>query len=822
MEDNTKNKNKPEMAPKNDDNGTHTMDKDTEAFRPRRSLARSPLQWRGSPRIDLNAAAIQIAPKSADGPARDGSGRFLPRERGGKRPITNTQLRELRVSLERVDTPRPTRRKTTVESSESVSDCSLETVKSRSRSNSGSSDHEGQRECAPVASSQLKELTASLECEDTPVSRRKTAAEGSGTVSDGSLETIKSRSRSNSGSSSPHGGKSRFWRDNGPKRICLELEVSEGEDPQRQSQTPTECKMQRDRPLTTGQYMGLVAAKRALIEAKREELLLDAEREMAKSIAQVQRTRSFRLSESSSASETTINTVQEMRRTVMDQVGIITKVATKSGHLQGTYVRALKNVAAAIPEVFDSLCARTVSEETKLLQAANKKLQEEVASLRQELAQIKNTLDRTKVIPAPSQKEVRAQPHRDEIFERSIMAQIGSMVNARFEALEKEERLLPAKTLRPLPASDGKASKVVLKNATPVQQPKPAEKEAVPGPAQATQKKKGKKKKTASQPAPEPTEPRPLPPAPETMNRKWTAVVGGRKQRRKAAAREAQAQAKSLPAATQVAKKLRPPRSVAIVLSILPEAEKNGITYKSVIEEAKKKVNLSELDIESVRFKVAATGARMLELPGATSASKADKLAEKLREVFSSEEVRVSRPTKCTEMRLSGLDDSVTATEVADAVARIGGCTVQEVKVGDIKSDPRGLGSVWLRCPVTAAKKVAERGRLLVGWVSAQVKVLEARPQRCYRCLETGHVYAKCTSEVDRSNLCYRCSQPGHKAKECSAEPNCCLCAAAGKTAGHRTGSKSCTAPRTKRSRTKAGNGPRAPAAEEATRMATD
>ncbi|XP_075988608.1 uncharacterized protein LOC142984736 [Anticarsia gemmatalis] len=149
-------------------------------------------------------------------------------------------------------------------------------------------------------------------------------------------------------------------------------------------------------------------------------------------------------------------------------------------------------------------------------------------------------------------------------------------------------------------------------------------------------------------------------------------------------------------------------------------------------------------------------------------------------------------------MRVLGLDDSASPEEVSAAVARAGGCSVQAVSCGKVQRDPRGLGTAWIRCPVAAAKKVAEAGRLLVGWVSARVKVAEPKPIRCYKCLCTGHTRAKCISEVDRSDVCFRCGQLGHKAAMCSAKPNCVICAAAKKTAGHKLGGPACANPKLK------------------------
>ncbi|XP_059059221.1 uncharacterized protein LOC131855567 [Achroia grisella] len=71
----------------------------------------------------------------------------------------------------------------------------------------------------------------------------------------------------------------------------------------------------------------------------------------------------------------------------------------------------------------------------------------------------------------------------------------------------------------------------------------------------------------------------------------------------------------------------------------------------------------------------------------------------------------------------------------------------------------------------------------------ARVQSLDPRPQRCYRCLLTGHVGVRCTATEDSSGICFRCSEPGHKAARCAApSPKCRYCAAAGRKSDHRVG----------------------------------
>ncbi|KOB67084.1 Gag-like protein [Operophtera brumata] len=153
--------------------------------------------------------------------------------------------------------------------------------------------------------------------------------------------------------------------------------------------------------------------------------------------------------------------------------------------------------------------------------------------------------------------------------------------------------------------------------------------------------------------------------------------------------------------------RLRAPTSSAIVLTIQSKGAEGGLTYVKALTEARQKVDLASLGITSaLGFRQAVTGARMLEVPGEDSGPKADALAAKLRELFDEDILRVTRPVKCAELRVAGLDDSVTETDVVEAIARVGACSPNEVKVAGIRRNSVGLGAAFVRCPVSAAKKV--------------------------------------------------------------------------------------------------------------------
>ena len=571
----------------------------------------------------------------------------------------------------------------------------------------------------------------------------------------------------------------------------------------------------------------MVAKRRGkgLSEAEKRELLLRSEQEVSDGAAAVLARANSRLSDMTLPSEKEQDEAvlaSDLQNQVVDSLAVIRKVASTSGNLKGTFTKALKQAARAIGMAVDELAQRTATEEVAQLRAHNTKLRNEMSELRKEVGLLRADLQaqRSQVVgPAKS------QPGCSDELRRSIMMEIGTMVSARIEGLEN--RLLPERSMRPpLSASKGaqkeaattSARKEATAVATLVAPANPASTRGQkPGPGKHG-KGKGKGKKTLGASVPDAPQPRPLPPAPADLSEGWNVVARKGSKKKAAAAAAAQQQSKrgTGPKAPKAPKapKLRQPRSAVIALKIQPSAAESSLTYSQVLTQLKAKVDLEELDISDMRFRVASTGARLLEIPGLNSGVKADALAQKLRGVLDENEVQVSRPTKCAELRVSGLDDSVTSEEVAAAVSRVGGCDVGAIKVGEVRRDRAGLGTAWVRCPVAAAKKVSG-GRLLVGFVSAKVTLLQQRVLRCFRCHETGHVAAKC-SGVDRSAHCFRCGRPGHKQASCSDVPHCPACEDAQRPSGHLAGSAACARICAQSKRRKGGRGKAARPADQA------
>ncbi|KAF9815176.1 hypothetical protein SFRURICE_006740 [Spodoptera frugiperda] len=148
-----------------------------------------------------------------------------------------------------------------------------------------------------------------------------------------------------------------------------------------------------------------------------------------------------------------------------------------------------------------------------------------------------------------------------------------------------------------------------------------------------------------------------------------------RKRRKKAQRQRRQQERKEKRAAAL----LLAPKTAAVVITLQPDAVKRGMTYGDVLAKLKGAVTPAEFGAPNgFAIKATATGARLLEVPGATSGPSADASR------------KASGVSRCGR----GLDDSVTEDEVVAAVARTGGCPADQIKAGTIRPDNSGLRTV--------------------------------------------------------------------------------------------------------------------------------
>lgn len=279
----------------------------------------------------------------------------------------------------------------------------------------------------------------------------------------------------------------------------------------------------------------------------------------------------------------------------------------------------------------------------------------------------------------------------------------------------------------------------------------------------------------------------------------WTSVVKRRRAKRKKGGRDvsrpdhephlavpALTPAPSLRAPTQTRR--RPPRTAAVTITGVGET----FSYAAALKKARENIPLVELGIDKSRIRRTINGGRIIEIPGLDAANKADKLADKLRLVLGQEAV-VARPSVKGEVRIVGLDDTVSTAEVASTISEIGGCAVTDVKVRTIRLLSNRLGAVWAQCPLAAANKVSSLKKMRVGWTIARVELLAARPLQCYKCWRFGHTRFNCGSQANFFGLCFRCGTGGHAARDCTASPRCVVCENKGLDSAHRFGTATCS-----------------------------
>ncbi|XP_041985073.1 translation initiation factor IF-2-like [Aricia agestis] len=501
------------------------------------------------------------------------------------------------------------------------------------------------------------------------------------------------------------------------------------EAPSTSKATVLEPKRGRGRPPTTGQYVGLSKAQADYNREKEEALRLQAEEEIAEAANEARWSHAFLraafkdsdLSATSPSGEEAKKewTGADITKTVEDTLKTVDMIARKSTNLKGTYQKYLKESVATIRMVFNKLTTLCTTEEVKVLEARNTRLEEQVAALRQELDEV---------------RKKASQPTGDDM--RQLLAEVsrtnaetfGNMLNARLAGLE--DRLLPEPRRRPPLASDGIRDEDLP--TAPASVVAPMEEE-VPGPPRPKKAKGKPAKPEKTQPpvaAAAPTEASAAPTAPGPSKAKKKK----KKKRPSMAAQEAAQGGATISSPgtetpwTTVGPKGGKKKGAATPSTAAPKKKKKPRlrvpATAAALETARRAISIAEFDIPQVRYRRARTGGCLLTIAGEGAGKKADAFAARLKTVLP-QEVRVGRPAACAEMRVAGLDDSVTAAEIKEAVAVDGECLAGDVRVGPMREGPRGDGSCWIRLPAAAAKKLSSSGRLRVGWVLARVTLAE-------------------------------------------------------------------------------------------------
>lgn len=254
---------------------------------------------------------------------------------------------------------------------------------------------------------------------------------------------------------------------------------------------------------------------------------------------------------------------------------------------------------------------------------------------------------------------------------------------------------------------------------------------------------------------------------------------------------------KSTPASKQSTSKTvkrKMPKTAAVSIK---GDEKQGFSYAEVLRKARSQIRMEDLEIEAPRIRKGLNGATIIEISGPECSNKARKLADKLQEILSEDKATITTPNIKGELRIVGLEESISKEEIGWAIEEEGGCERKDIRIGEIKRTRRGMGVVWVQCPLKVAITIANKKKIKIGWTIVGVTLLKARPLQCYRCWHYGHVKDRCRSQVDRSRCCFQCGSEGHSAAMCSNVVKCAICTDLGRTNTHRVGSAKCEGVRT-------------------------
>lgn len=155
-----------------------------------------------------------------------------------------------------------------------------------------------------------------------------------------------------------------------------------------------------------------------------------------------------------------------------------------------------------------------------------------------------------------------------------------------------------------------------------------------------------------------------------------------------------------------------------------------GFSYAEALKKARTEISLKEIGIEMTKIRRAANGGIIIEIPGVENNEKANTLTRKLKQVLP-DEARITRPNIKGELRVVGFDESIGKEEIGELLTEIGSCEY-EINIGDIRPMRNGLYMTWVQCPLVVAVKLADRGKIKLGWSIARIELL--KPKQCFKC----------------------------------------------------------------------------------------
>lgn len=217
----------------------------------------------------------------------------------------------------------------------------------------------------------------------------------------------------------------------------------------------------------------------------------------------------------------------------------------------------------------------------------------------------------------------------------------------------------------------------------------------------------------------------------------------------------------------------RPPRQKYKGDALIVEANEQT-TYAALLKRMREDPELKELGENVVKTRRTQKGEMIFELkkdPAIKSSSYRELVEKSL-----GGEANVRALSQEAVVECKDLDMITTEEDVRHALAEQ--CDLRGPMTIRIRKSYGGTQTAAIRLPLDAAKKLAERGKVRVGWSVCPLRLVPRvtkTEERCFRCLGFGHQSRNCKGP-DRSQLCWNCGEGGHVARECTGQPRCMLC----------------------------------------------
>lgn len=139
-----------------------------------------------------------------------------------------------------------------------------------------------------------------------------------------------------------------------------------------------------------------------------------------------------------------------------------------------------------------------------------------------------------------------------------------------------------------------------------------------------------------------------------------------------------------------------------------------------LIHNVKKRINLEEIGIKDMRIRKERTRTTIMELEGESGDKKANKLTKKLLELRNEHgKVRIRRPCKVVEIRIRGVENTVSKDEVTRAMEAKWGRPLSNYMVKNVViSRPRvfwgRVHAIWVKYLLELAEKLIKDKTLTI------------------------------------------------------------------------------------------------------------